>query len=338
MRVRLYKLLHAPAAADALALWVRRYLEALAIAHISTSTQRTRRNDLAIFSEWCDERGLVTPAEVTKPVLERYQKHLFYLRKPDGQPLGVARQAHLIGNVRYFFRWMTKHNHLAADPSSGLELPRIPKVLLPEALSIEEVERVFGVLHLTHPYELRDRAVLEVLYSTGLRRGELRNLSIYDVDSGRGTVFVRQGKGRKDRIVPIGERALAWVRRYIDEVRPHLLVDPQQTALFLNAYGGPLSLENLTYRVREYFNRAGITKAGSCHLFRHTMATLMLENGADVRFIQEMLGHSSLETTERYTHVSINKLREIHAATHPGAKLAGRSVVDPDGTSQNQPK
>ena len=145
------------------------------------------------------------------------------------------------------------------------------------------------------------------------------------LDSGRGTVFVRQGKGRKDRVVPIGERAIAWVRRYLDEVRPHLVIDPQQQSLFLNTYGGPLSLENLTYRVREYFRRAGIVKAGSCHLLRHTMATLMLENGADVRYIQEMLGHASLDTTDRYTHVSIAKLRQIHAATHPGARLARRA-------------
>jgi integrase/recombinase XerD len=325
IRARLYKLLHAPAGPDSLAAWVRRYLEALAIAQVSTATQRTRRNDLALFVEWCGERGIATPAEVTKPVLERYQKHLFYLRKPDGSPLGVARQAHLIGNVRQWFRWLTKHNHLSADPSSGLDLPRLPKRVLPEALNIEEVERVLGALDVSNPYELRDRAVLEVLYSTGLRRAELRGLSLYDIDAGRGTVFVRQGKGAKDRVVPIGERALAWVRRYLEEVRPHLMIDPQQRALFLNTYGGPLSLENLTYRVREYFRRAGITKAGSCHLLRHTMATLMLENGADVRYIQEMLGHSSLTTTERYTHVSIAKLREIHAATHPGAKLARRS-------------
>ena len=321
IRTRLYKLLHAPAGPDSLAAWVRRYLEALAIAQISTSTQRTRRNDLALFAEWCSERGVMAPNEVTKPILERYQKHLFYLRKPNGQPLGVARQVHLVANARAFFRWMAKHNHLSADPSSGLDMPRVPKRILPEALSIEEVERVLGVLDLTNPFELRDRAVLEVLYSTGLRRAELRNLSLYDLDAGRGTLFVRQGKGRKDRVVPIGERALAWVRKYVEEVRSALLVDPQQTTLFLNAYGGPLSLENLTYRVREYFLRAGITKAGACHLFRHTMATVMLENGADVRYIQEMLGHSSLDTTERYTHVSITKLRQIHAATHPGAKL-----------------
>lgn len=335
MRARAWRLLHAPVAADALAAWIRRYLEALAITQVSASTVRARRNDLALFHEWCLARGIERPGEVTKPVLERYQKHLFYLRKPDGQPLGAARQAHLVANVRLLFRWLVKHNHLGADPASGLDLPRLPRRVLPQALTREEVERVLGVLDLSHPYELRDRAVLEVLYSTGLRRMELRNLALYDLDRARGTLFVRQGKGRKDRVVPIGERAQAWVSKYLDEVRPHLVVDPAQSALFLNNLGGPLSLEGLTNRVRRYFARAGIEKGGACHLFRHTMATLMLENGADIRYIQAILGHHSLETTERYTHVSIGKLKEIHTATHPAAKLERRErdEIDPTDTT-----
>jgi integrase/recombinase XerD len=328
IRARGYRLLHAPVEADSVAAWARRYLEALAIAQISATTIRSRRNDLGIFHEWCLQREVGSPREVSQPILERFQKHLFYLRKPNGQPLGAARQCQQVANVRQFFRWLTKHGHLPADPASGLELPRLPKGMLPEALTIEEVERVFGVLDLGNPFELRDRTVLEVMYSTGLRRMEVRNLSIYDVDYPRGTIFIRQGKGRKDRVVPIGERALAWVTKYLDEVRPHLVIDTQQIALFLNTQGGPLSLEGLTNRVREYFQRAGIKKGGACHLFRHTMATLMLEHGADIRYIQEMLGHANLETTERYTHVSITKLREIHAATHPGAKLQRRPNAD----------
>lgn len=328
LRTRAWRLLHAPAEAESLAAWIRRYLEALRISQASVSTVLARRNDLAIFLEWCQARAIGHPREVSKPVLERYQKHLFHLRKLDGQPLGTARQVHLLANVRHLFRWLVKHNHLGADPSSGLELPRLPRKTLPQALTLAEVEQVLGVLDLGHPYELRDRAVLEVLYSTGLRRMEVRNLGVYDLDTTHGTLFVRQGKGRKDRVVPIGDRALAWVGKYLDEVRPHLLVDPRQNALFLNNLGGPLSLEGLTARVRRYFDRAGINRGGACHLFRHTMATLMLENGADIRYIQAMLGHESLETTERYTHVSIGKLKQIHTATHPGAKLERRLMTE----------
>jgi len=331
MQVRLYKLLHAPVGADSLAAWVRRYLEALAIAQFSGHTLRCRKSDLGIFYGWCEARSLVSPAEVSQAVLERYQKHLFYLRKADGQPLSVTRQQQHLRGLQHFFKWLTKHGHLPADPASALEIPRAPRSVLPQALSEEEVERVLGVLDLGNLYELRDRAVLEVMYSTGMRRMEVRNVSLYDIDAQRGTVFVRQGKGRKDRVVPIGERALAWVQKYLDEVRPHLSIDPKQVHLFLNKDGGPLSLSALTEHVRRYFERAGITKAGSCHLLRHTMATLMLEHGADIRYIQEMLGHSNLATTERYTHVSIVKLREIHTACHPGARLLRRPKPDAEG-------
>ena len=330
MRIRQYKLLHAPAEADSIAAWVRRYLEAQTILHISAHTLRTRKSDLGIFHEWCLERGITTPREINLAMLERFQKHLFYVRKANGQPLGASRQHHQIVTLRLFFRWLTKAGHLPADPASSLQLPRVPQGVLPEALTLDEIERVLGVLDLSNPYELRDRAVLEVLYSCGLRRMELRNLSIYDIDGERGTVFVRQGKGRKDRVVPIGERALLWVQKYQDEVRPHLVIDPKQTALFLSKLGEALSLAGLTHQVREYFTRAGISKAGSCHLLRHTMATLMLEHGADIRYIQEILGHASLETTERYTHVTIAKLRAVHTACHPGAKLVRRVNTDSD--------
>jgi len=138
---------------------------------------------------------------------------------------------------------------------------------------------------------------------------------------------VRQGKGRKDRVVPIGERALAWLARYVADVRPELLVDTQTIALFLTRHGQRYTPDGLTAMVRQRFDRAGIVKAGSCHLFRHTMATLMLEHGADVRFIQEILGHAELSTTQIYTHVSIVKLREVHDATHPGARLTRKATA-----------
>ena len=147
---------------------------------------------------------------------------------------------------------------------------------------------------------------------------------------------MREGKGRKDRIVPVGVRALAWVQKYLDEARPAYVVDAKEPALFLNCRGQGFSEEGLTQLVRCYFKGAGITKVGSCHLFRHTMATAMLDNGADVRFVQEMLGHARLETTQIYTHVAIGKLIAIHAATHPGAQLERKDQArspDDDGAA-----
>jgi integrase/recombinase XerD len=170
------------------------------------------------------------------------------------------------------------------------------------------------------PLGLRDRAVLEVFYSCALRRQELIDLTVRDVDFDRATVFVRCGKGSKDRYVPIGERALFWLRLYLDLARPRFTSE-QTGELFLSSVGTPICADWLSRKVRRYLHDANIDKKGSCHLLRHTVATLLLEGGADIRYVAEMLGHTRLETTQRYTHVSIDRLRTIHAATHPAANL-----------------
>jgi integrase/recombinase XerD len=153
-----------------------------------------------------------------------------------------------------------------------------------------------------------------------MRRLELSRLKIYDLDLERGTVFIRLGKGNKDRIIPLGERAVLWVRKYLDEARPQLASEPDDRTVFLSNAGEMFSLDHLSDLVRTHIEAANIGKQGACHLFRHTMATLMLEGGADIRFIQAMLGHADLKTTQIYTHVAIRQLKEIHNATHP-AKL-----------------
>jgi len=167
---------------------------------------------------------------------------------------------------------------------------------------------------------------LETFYSTGMRRSELMGLSVFDLDRERGTVMIRQGKGKKDRMIPIGERALAWIDRYRETVRPELVVGRDHAMLFLTNTGEPFTPNRLTQMVRTYIQAANIGKSGSCHLFRHTMATLMLENGADIRYIQAMLGHAELSTTQIYTQVSIRKLKEIHTATHPGKVRTARTT------------
>jgi integrase/recombinase XerD len=174
-----------------------------------------------------------------------------------------------------------------------------------------------------------------VLYSTGIRRMEVIALKLYDLSLDRGVLLVRQGKGKKDRYVPIGERAIAWVQKYIDEARPLLALEPDDMTVFLTAQGEPFSPDHMTSNVKARIDAAKLGKTGACHLFRHTMATLMHENGADIRFIQETLGHVKLETTQIYTHVSIRTLQQVHATTHPAAHLgrnenAPRKTPDPE--------
>jgi integrase/recombinase XerD len=150
---------------------------------------------------------------------------------------------------------------------------------------------------------------------------EMIALKLYDLSLDRGLLLVRQGKGNKDRYVPIGERAIAWLQKYIREGRPQLAVEPDDMTVFLTAQGEPFSRDHLSFAVKERVDAAGLGKTGSCHLFRHTMATLMHEGGADIRHIQAMLGHEDIRTTEIYTQVAIRALQRIHAATHPGALL-----------------
>jgi integrase/recombinase XerD len=174
---------------------------------------------------------------------------------------------------------------------------------------------------------------METLYSTGMRRLELAHLKLFDLDLERGTVFIRQGKGHKDRMIPIGDRAARWVRKYLDESRPHLASDPADRTVFLSNAGEMMTLDYLTQLVARHVDAALSVdgkpgKRGACHLFRHTMATLMLEGGADIRFIQAMLGHADLKTTQIYTQVSIRQLQEIHRATHPAKLERGKKKED----------
>jgi integrase/recombinase XerD len=194
---------------------------------------------------------------------------------------------------------------------------------LPRAvLSASEAERVLARPDPGTPLGLRDRAILEVLYSTGIRRMELIGLDLSDLDAERGLLFIREGKGRKDRLVPIGDRAIHWTHRYLDQTRPRLLRNHDPGALFLGARGARVRPTRLTERMHGYVLAAGLGKSGSCHIFRHTMATLMHDGGADIRDLQEMLGHALLSTTQIYTHVSVARLKAVHTRTHP-ARFAG---------------
>ena len=178
---------------------------------------------------------------------------------------------------------------------------------------------VLAIPDLTGPLGLRDRAMLELLYATGIRRSELAHLKVFDLDVERATLAVRKGKGSKDRMIPTGDRAATWIARYLEDSRPRLATSPDDGVLFLTMDGEQFTVERLTQLARGYIHRSGIQKPGACHLFRHTMATLMLEGGADIRYIQQMLGHTDISATQIYTQVSLRALQAIHTATHPAA-------------------
>ena len=305
---------------DGLGAWALRFFEALRVRNFSSATVFNREVSLRVFLPWCEARGLTRPAQITRPILQSFQRHLYLYRKRNGEPLSFRSQLNHLLAVRAWFQWMTRQNLLLYNPACDLDLPRVGKRLPQHVLTPAEAELILALPDLEDPLGLRDRAMLEVLYSTGLRRLELIHLHIFDLDPRRGTVSVRQGKGKKDRVVPIGERALGWTQKYLGEVRPGLVVEPDEAWLFLSPHGEALTPKGLTKVVQRYVRRSGLGKPGACHLWRHSMATAMLENGADIRYIQEMLGHAELGTTAIYTKVSIVKLKEIHTATHPSSR------------------
>jgi integrase/recombinase XerD len=318
---------------DGMYAWSRRYLEALRVKGYSERTVDNRDHYLGLFTEWCEARSVVRPTEVTKPMVDRYQRYLYHYRKPhNGKPLTFAAQISRLVAVRSFFKWLARQNVLLWNPASEIELPKQEKRLPRFVLSADEAELVMMQPNVHEPIGVRDRAMLETLYSTGVRRMEVIHLTVFDLDAERGTLTVRQGKGKKDRMVPIGERAILWVQKYLGEVRPELVIPPDTGTLFLTKEGEALSPNQLTDLARSYVSQADIGKTGACHLWRHTCATLMLEGGADVRYIQEMLGHVRLETTQIYTQVSIRRLKAIHALTHPGATLDRPVGVEATGT------
>jgi len=287
----------------------------------SHHTYENRERTLRAFAAWCAERGLVRPQEITKPILERWQRHLYLHRKPNGEPLSARSQIAHTDPLKALFKWLARENYILYNPASDLQLPRIGRRLPKHILTVTEVEKVLAVPKTSTPVGIRDRAMLETLYSTGMRRQELIELKLHDVDAGRGVVLVREGKGRKDRMIPIGVRALAWIDKYLDDVRPDFTSGADDGTLFLSVMGTPFKPNRLAEIARACIEQANIGKRGACHIFRHTMATLMLENGADIRYIQAILGHTDLSTTELYTQVSIKKLKAVHTETHPGKPI-----------------
>jgi len=296
---------------------LERFLEACRVRNYSPRTIEDRRDQIRLFIHWCAERDVTEARQVTRPLAERYQYHLYHYRKSDGDPLSVGTQSMRLVAIRVFFKWLARHNHILYNPAAEIELPKQPQQLPKHVLTAGEVEAVINQPDINTALGLRDRAILEVFYSTGMRRQELADLKLTDLDPERGTVMIRCGKGGKDRVVPIGSRAIAWLEKYREEIRPELAMIPDDEIIFLLQTRRPVSVHWLSALVRKYIDQAELGKRGSCHLLRHSMATLMLENGADIRYIQVILGHEKLDTTQIYTRVSIARLKEVHERIHP---------------------
>jgi len=306
-------------APDALGRWQDAYFDHLRALNYSEGTIEGRQDALKFFLGWCAERDLRQAGQITRPILETYQQWLWRYTRSNGKRLGWSTQRGKLGAIKDWFRWLTKQNVILHNPAGELEMPRMEKRLPTTALTLRQVDALLAVPNITDPLGVRDRAMLELFYSCGLRRAELCHLEMADLNAERRTLTIRRGKGKKDRVVPVGLRAIAWLERYLREVRPRLCLDTRTPALFLTGYGEAFNPDVVSRMVSGWHEEAGLR--GSCHLLRHTCATHMLEGGADIRYIQQLLGHEKLETTAIYTEVTIRQLQEVHARCHPAARL-----------------
>jgi integrase/recombinase XerD len=304
--------------------WQSRFREHLQLRQFAPGTLANYTAELAPFFAFLESHGLTSLGEVTRSLVEDYRTHLFYATnagtdpKKHAQRLSVGTQARRLSAVKAFLRYLLAEGYLVADPAAGVALPRTPQDLPRALLSEEETERLLEAPDVGTPLGLRDRAILEVLYGTGIRNGELVALTLEAVDLTRHELRIHRGKGDKSRVVPLGEEAEGWLEAYLATGRPHLLgqrSDPG--AVFLSWRGHPLRHSAVCALVVAALQAAGLEKKITPHGLRHGCATHMLRHGAGLRHLQALLGHEQVNTTQRYLQIEVTDLREVMNRCHP---------------------
>jgi len=275
---------------------------------LSENTLAAYRNDLNGLAAWLSGRG-------GGLVAARREDLLGYLSERVINGARPRTTARLLSSLRRFYRYLVREGRLSADPTVRIDSPRIGRPL-PDSLSEEEIEILLDAPAVDEALGMRDRAMLELLYACGLRVSELVNLTMEQIDLTQGVVRL-MGKGSKERLVPLGEEAVDWLQRYIAQSRPELAAGASARALFITRRGKAMTRQAFWYRLRHYAVKSGINKTLSPHTLRHAFATHLLNHGADLRVVQMLLGHSDLSTTQIYTHVARERLKELHARHHP---------------------
>ncbi len=276
---------------------------------LSRNTLDAYRTDLTGLLVWLSEqRGL--------SLLASRREHLLaYLAARVQMGMSPRSGARLVSSLRRFFQYMVREKRISEDPSARISAPKLGRPL-PKSLSEDEVESLLRAPVVEENLGLRDRAMLEVLYATGVRVSELVQLTLNQINLRQGVIRLL-GKGRKERLVPLGEEAVIWLERYLTGSRPELLAQGQSEALFVTRRGEGMSRQAFWYLIKRYANSAGINKSLSPHTLRHSFATHLLNHGADLRVVQMLLGHSDLSTTQIYTHIARERLKDLHAKHHP---------------------
>ncbi len=296
----------------------REFEKSLRLRYFKETTIKETMRQLADFIHCLSVCHGVREAEaVTREMIEAYQVRLYEHINSMGRPNGIACQNMTLGIVKRFMKFLKRNDYIVSDPAADISYARLPRRLPAGILSISEMRRILHAPDTKTLLGYRDRTMFEVLYSTGVRRSELGKLTLNDVDYHDGFLRINQGKGGKDRVVPLGRIACRYLENYIKSVRPELIRDPCNNHVFLSSRGAKLGRCLVWKLIKKYARLAKIQKNIHCHTFRHSCATAMLRNKADIRTIQELLGHASLESTQIYTHVTITDLKEVHRRCHP---------------------
>lgn len=273
---------------------------------LSDNTLKAYASDLVLFSRWLGAKSLLSvgPDDVSN-----------YLALKFHEGCSARSGARLLSSLRRFFAHLVEKGLLTVNPCTNIDSPHIGR-LLPASLSEDDVEKLLAAPNTSTAKGYRDRTMLELLYATGLRVTELVTLSLPQINFRQGVVRVI-GKGNKDRLVPVGEEALSWMMTYVENIRPVVLGERVAEHLFVTSRGSAMTRQAFWHRIKHYAGAAGIEKHLSPHTLRHAFATHLLNHGADLRVVQLLLGHSDLSTTQIYTHVAQERLKELHAKFHP---------------------
>lgn len=302
----------------------RRFGEWLGACNYAVRTREEYDRSVRDFVEWLARETEVESINEALPAhLHQYQLALCQGSvKEEGRMLATSTQAKHLAAIKTWFEWMVSEQLLAFNPASALQMPKVVRSLPRNVLTQEEARMLLESTPIEKPRDIRDRAMLEVFYGSGIRRGEMLALTIYDADLVTGSLRIEQGKGRQTRIVPLTQSAIAALKLYLEEVRPQWATEAGRTVLFVSSRSGrALSDNDLLRIVRKAAKRAGIKKRISPHTLRHSCATHLLQEQADIRQIQKLLGHRKLSTTEIYTHVEIGDLASVIARCHPREKV-----------------
>lgn len=278
---------------------------------LSRNTLDSYRNDLQLFSEWLSKRNQDNSVLIDAT----HSDLLEFLASRVSAKIKASTASRELSSLKRFYRFLLRQGKITTDPSLNIETPKLQRSL-PESLAEKEVELLLSAPDLKHPLGLRDRAMLEVLYASGLRVSELINLKYSQVSMDMGVLRV-MGKGRKERLAPLGEESLEWLSRYTKEARPALLNGIVTDTIFVTTRGAAMTRQAFWYLIKRYAQIVGIDKQLSPHTLRHAFATHLLNHGADLRVVQLLLGHADISTTQIYTHIARERLKHLHASHHP---------------------